>query len=378
MSRYLANLAARAVGAESGDRSHLLRPVIPSIFAASAAEWNAPAAMEFNVDEVRPVARNKQPMAASRAFDPDPTPAGARHQSGEERGETPVAWRSAGRDAEVGVEAAAPSAVNQSKSTVGQSLERNFNNEIRNESLPVRSLQAAETAVDRGLEDLIRQTDSQPMANINQGKLNLPFSMTTPVEHVDRAAGRLGSAVRRDVLSTLPAGLHETSAAVLQTLGSVAASSELELRMRSLASSESKPQVARSSSVHGGVVPAARLHGEALPEGSAGREIGKASMRESPTGAGGSAISDVNGLRDRATAAPLAQNRQSLPGALRSITATHQPAPSASPSVVEVHIGRVEVRAPSQSSSRGAARETIKPPSLDDYLRGRTGRGAHE
>ena len=375
MSRYLANLAARAVGAESGHRSHLLRPVIPSIFAASAAEWNAPAAMELNVDEVRPVARNKQPMAASRAFDPDPTPAGARHQLGEEPGETPVAWRSAGRDAEVGVEEAAPSSVHQPKSSIRQSPEINSGNSVRNEGLPVRSLQAVEKAVDRGLEDQIRQTDSQPFANIHQGKLNLPSSMTTPVEHVDRAAGRLGSAVRRDVFSAQPAELHETSAAVLQTLGSVAASSELELRMRSLASSESKPQVARSSSVHGGVALTARPHGEALPERSPGREIGKASMRGSSTGAGRSAISDVNGLRDRATAAPLAQNRPSLPGALRSITAAHQPAPSASQSVVEVHIGRVEVRAPSQSSSRGAARETTKAPSLDDYLRGRTGRG---
>ena len=375
MSRYLANLAARAVAAESGHRSHLLRPVIPSIFAASAAEWNASAAMEFNRDEARPVARNKQPMTASRAFDPDPMPAGVRHQLGEERGETPVAWRSAGRDGEVGVEEAAPSAVKQPKSSVGQSLERNFNNQMRSEGLPVRSRRAVETAVDRGLEDQIRQTDSQPMANIHQGKLNLPSSMTKPLENVDREAGTLVSAVRRDVLSTLPAELHESTATVLRAVRTVSTNSELEQPMRSLASPESKPQVARSSSSHGGVFPTPRLHGEARSEDLPGRARSEASMRGSSTGAGRSVASEVNGLRDRAMAAPMAQNRPSFPSALRSITAAHQPAPSASQSVVEVHIGRVEVRAPSQSSSTGAARETTKVPSLDDYLRGRTGRG---
>jgi hypothetical protein len=61
--------------------------------------------------------------------------------------------------------------------------------------------------------------------------------------------------------------------------------------------------------------------------------------------------------------------------ALRAVSQVAPPGQADSEPVIHVSIGRIEVRAPSQTPTKHSSRESAKGPSLEEYLRGRTGRG---
>jgi hypothetical protein len=61
--------------------------------------------------------------------------------------------------------------------------------------------------------------------------------------------------------------------------------------------------------------------------------------------------------------------------ALRAASRVERPEPNSAEQIIEVSIGRIEVRAPSQSAVRQSPVEAAKGPSLNEYLRERSGRG---
>ena len=76
----------------------------------------------------------------------------------------------------------------------------------------------------------------------------------------------------------------------------------------------------------------------------------------------------------------LAANAPALNGldllrALRAISTVTEPRESNTEKVIQVSIGRIEVRAPSSKPAKAPAHNAVQGPSLEEYLRERTGRG---
>ena len=59
--------------------------------------------------------------------------------------------------------------------------------------------------------------------------------------------------------------------------------------------------------------------------------------------------------------------------ALRAVSRVERPEPQPTEQIIEVSIGRIEVRAPSQSAAKPSPVEAAKGPSLNEYLRERSG-----
>ena len=411
MSTYLANLATRAIGASSLNRSRLLRPLVPSIFGSSAVEPKPGTSMEFPQDGVRSVAKAQAPKAPTHVFDP------ARHEAGVESqtqrwtpdpartnsqpfyadsedvllsatslkstaSETGLSHPDVRRDAAFVVEEpAGPPLLSESKTAVYQKFRSNTSEgsriDSKDEKRQITPEWTAQSANAREQETDAQQTASRSGTFIPPNKLNAPAGIFASTAKPGDAAVSHPPKIDRDINVTPLAPLRDLSSTVPYTSG--AAKGEASNRLlENLRTAKNEGRVATPSIGAGHLVSTSGENSEALRNLLPMRAKKEAAVEGSAANGKTSGSSNFAGARDRSTSVPIVQNRPPVPGALRSLTQAQHPGAPTPQKIVEVHIGRVEVRAPSQSSSGAAARESSQTPSLDDYLRGRTGRGVHE
>ena len=309
-------------------------------------------------------------QAATEIEEPAGNPIAAPVRSQGSAAEARIARPSVRRDPDLVAEEPVRPSRPEPRSLVDQGSGMNFKSSVTthpsNDDQPIFPQVSARSTIDRERVFPSRGT-------VLADKLNLPLHRSSLVAEPGAEVASSRSVISRDLKLPAAAELHETFSASPHTPRNVSKSPVSTQSMPSLLSASKDRSIAASSTAPGQLFSRGDAHGEAPVVPSPTREMNKSASGQGPT-----VSTDFPGLRDRSTPASpasLGKNRPSLPGTLRSISAAHQPASSASQSIVEVHIGRVEVRAPSQSSSKAPARESNKAPSLDDYLRGRAGRG---
>ena len=382
MSTFLSNLASRAVGQSAQHPTRLLRPIIPSMFASAALDTTTDALMEIRVKETHGPADSRQAKKVPTNFSQAQEPAGAERTKKNEVISTSSlnSARVKDRSIEAGVGGVAgaiaeeldPVRQHESKIVVDQRSLTDSKDYLQSDRRRILPHLTVEPIVERGRgrEDQLGEMTSHYQADESLGRLSLPLAKSMAAGKPGLEEAHSGGAIDGEASLRDPAETFEPFGAPIHTARLSSNRPMQEQQVASVPLQNDDRRGAASSITGGSLTSASRANGRARLDSSP-----MGAQKEAVSGSASSASSNPTGLRERVIQDVIAQNRLLIPAGLRSKSAPQQHESSAGQRIVEVHIGRVEVRAPAQSSTKAATRESSKLPSLDDYLRGRSGQG---
>lgn len=371
MTTFLANLASRAIGPTAQSSSRLLRPLIPSIFASNSFDSNAARPANLDPDTTLPDIGSQPTATPPRGFKPmqaaahternhqATVPSSVRARESETEGH-PASTRPQSRPALTAEEHHFPSA--QADPIV-------TGRDVISSSRHVAPQQIRTAAVSQETDVMDRLTLSQLTSTNQPAKPKKPSEISISVDGPTNKVATSQTLEDRSAVS--PSAINRPQGAASSVPDALRV-----LPNKPISSSTPQP---RSIINEQKAAPSSTMAARPAVDGNSHREaslgyIPTTVPTKSSTDFKQNVPSDLPALRDRSTSGIVAQNHPALFSALRAISPAKQNEPAAPQNVVEVHIGRIEVRASSQSSTKAAARENSKEPSLDDYLRGRTGR----